>query len=127
MGKIFPLVNYCLKSYKHSSHYKLCCRDHKISHINAHAKSKGHKNTHAKSKGHKNNVKSKKGQRTFTISSDLSLSKSSIHLKNTAYFSRSPHEILKLSIHPLPPFLGNSLLYIGFSDTQKSEMFNLNI
>ena len=114
IGKIFPLVNYCLKSYKHSAHYKLCCKDLKvnrgeISHINA----------YAKSKGHKKNAKSKKGQRIFTISSDLSLSKLSTHLKNTPYFSLSPHEIFKLSTHPPPPFFRQLFLIYWFFLTPK--------
>ena len=109
MEKTFPLVNYFLKSYKHSAYYKLCCKDLKINRGEI-----SHTNAHAKSKGHKNNAKSKKGQRTFTISSHLSLSKSLTLLKIHLIFHCAPMK--SLNCPPTPPFfLGNSFLGIGFS------------
>ena len=106
-----PLVNCCLKSDKHSVHCKLCCKDFKInrveiSHINAHAKGEAQRT---------------KGQRTFTISSKLSLSKSLASLKNI--------HTLKITLNletVHTPFLDNFFLYIGFSwpPPLKDEFFS---
>ena len=113
--KNYPLVNCCLKLDKHSVHCKLCCKEFKINRVEI-----SHINAHAKGKAHENNAKSKKGQRTFTISSNLSLSKSSTSIKNI-------HTIkITLNLETVHTrFLGNFFLIYCFFVTSsfKSQIF----
>ena len=101
---MFPLVTCYLKSDKHSVHCKLCGKDFRINQGEI-----SHVNAHAKGNAHENHAKSNKEQRTFTISSNLFLSKLSTLLNNIHTLN------IRLNLQTVHThFLGNFLLYIAF-------------